>query len=218
LARTVSKKGQHTVIIFSSDYRAVGSRKLAFRSLTRIEGMPANDIRLTLDSVAVNPEIPTARFSPPPGEGGAVHWLRTPGRARLRFEYASRHIWLRASVNGAPPADFLFDTGASLTVLDSAYANRIGLRTEGRQEGLGAGATGGASFASVSLLRVAAPDSDGVELRDLKVAVLGLGPYLTPFFWREVAGVIGFDFIQRFVDEIDYDGNTLVLYEPKEFK
>ena len=37
-------------------------------------------------------------------------------------------------------------------------------------------------------LRVAAPDSDGVELADVKVAVLGLGGFLEPYFWRKVAG------------------------------
>jgi len=111
-------------------------------------------------------------------------------------------VWLRVAVNGAPPADFLFDTGASMTVLDSAYASRLGIATVGHQQGMGAGATGHASFATVDTLRVAAPDGDGVELTDLKVAVIALDHFLVPHFWREVAGVVGFDFIQRFVDEI----------------
>ena len=218
LVRTVTKKDQQIVIVTQSDFRRVGGRVFAFRSLTRIEGMPANDLRLTLDSVLVNAEIPAARFAPPAPASAGPRWLGTPGRARLPFEYASRHVWLRVSVNGAAPADFLFDTGASITVLDSAFASRHGIAAVGHQQGMGAGATGSASFATVDTLRVAAPDGDGVELTDLKVAVVALDRFLAPYFWREVAGVVGFDFIQRFVDEIDYDRGVLTLFDPRDFR
>lgn len=217
LVRDVSRKDQQTVIVSQSDFRRVGGRTYAYRSLTHIEGMPANDLVLTLDSVVVNADIPAARFAAPAAATAGPRWLRTPGRARLPFEYASRHVWLKVSVNGAPPADFLFDTGASITVLDSAYAARIGIATVGHQQGVGAGAVGNASFATVRTLRVAAPDSDGVELSDMKVAVLGLGDFLEPYFWREIAGVVGFDFIQRFVDEIDYDHRVLTLEDPRDY-
>ena len=217
LARTVSKHDQQTLTFMNSDFRRVGGRTFAFRSLTRIEGMPANDLLLELDSIAVNADIPAARFAAPVAAGAGVRWLRTPGRARLPFEYASRHVWLQASVNGAPPADFLFDTGASITVLDSTYAARLGIASVGRQQGVGAGAIGNASFATLQSLRVAAPDGDGVELEDVKVAVLGLKGFLEPYFWRDIAGVVGFDFIQRFVDRIDYDHRVLTLEDPKDF-
>ena len=217
LVRSVSKKDQQTVIISHSDFRRVGGRTLAFRSLTQVAGMPANDLVLTLDSVAVNVDIPLSRFAAPAAATPGTRWLRTSGRARLPFEYASRHVWLKVSVNGAPPADFLFDTGASITVLDSTYAARLGIATVGHQQGVGAGAVGNASFATLRTLRVAAPDSDGVEIADVKVAVLGLKGFLEPYFWRELAGVVGFDFIQRFVDRIDYDHHVLTLEDPNDF-
>ena len=64
---------------------------------------------------------------------------------------------------------------------------------------------------------MAGPDGDGVEVRDLKIGVLELNRFLAPYFWREVAGVVGFDFIQRFVSTIDYDAGTLVLRDPATF-
>ena len=217
LSRVVSKRDQQTVISFASDYRAVQGRRVAFQNLTRIEGMPANDARLTLDSVVVNSGIDPARFEPPAASDSGLRWLKTPGVTQIPIEYASRHVWLHASVNGAPAADFLFDTGASVTVLDSAYAARIGIAAIGRQEGTGAGATGGASFATARTLTVAGPGGDGVEVRDLQIGVLELNRFLAPYFWREVAGVVGFDFIQRFVSTIDYDAGTLVLRDPRTF-
>jgi hypothetical protein len=218
LAKTVSKNDEQTVVTRYLDYRSTGGRQVAWKTTTEIVGQPMNTFRLTVDSVSVNPEIPAGMFAMPAEAGEGVTYLKTPGVARLPFEYRARHVWLKASVNGGPPEDFIFDTGASITVIDSAYAARIGLKTEGLQQGQGAGAMGSASLAALQSLRVAAPDGDGIEQKDVKVAVLSLNGMLAPFFWRDCAGIIGFDFIDRFVDEIDYDARTLVLHDPKTFQ
>lgn len=214
----VSKHDQTTVTMQLSDYREVMGRRIAFRSVQRMAGMPANDATVSVDSVRFNEPFPSGRFAPPGERASALRYLVNPGIARLPFEYSARHVWLRASVNGGPPADFLYDTGASLSVLDSAYAAAIGIATEGRIQGEGAGASGTGSFARVGTLRVSGSDGDGVEIEDLKVAVLDLNTILAPYFWRRTAGVIGFDFIVRFVNEIDYDSRTLVLHDPGTFQ
>src|SRR5207245_2362169 len=51
-----------------------------------------------------------------------------------------------------------------------------------------------------------------------KVAVLSLNPFLEPFFWRRTACILGYDFISRFVMEVDYDRGLLVLHDPKTFQ
>jgi PDZ domain-containing protein/aspartyl protease len=216
--RYESKRDQATVTVRLSDYRVVEGRKLAFRSVQQVAGMPANDATVYVDSMRVNETFPPERWAPPAGKGSALRYLKTEGVARLPFAYSGRHVWLRTSVNGGPPADFLYDTGASLTVIDSTYAARIGLKTEGRIQGEGAAATGSGSFTHVDSLRVASPDSDGVVIENLEAAVIDLNHMLAPYFWRDVAGVIGFDFIVRFVNEIDYDGRVLVLHDPAKFE
>ena len=217
VTKLITKNDQQTTITRLGDYRRVGSRLMSFHSATEVVGQPMNTIQVTLDSVWVNEEIPAGLFAPPLDQG-AVRYLKTPGLARLPFEYQARHVWLRASVNGGPPADFIFDTGASITVIDSAYAAKIGLQTEGLQQGQGAGATGSASFAVLSSLEVAAADGDGIGVKDARVAVLSVNTTLAPYFWRDCAGVIGFDFINRFVNEIDFDGRVLTLHDPKTFQ
>jgi hypothetical protein len=217
LAKFVAKTDQQTTVTRLGDYRSVGQHMMSFHSTTEVVGQPMNTIQTTLDSVWVNEEFPADQFAPPL-DRGAVRYLKTPGVARLPFEYQARHVWLRASVNGGPPADFIFDTGASITVIDSAYAAKIGLPTEGLQQGQGAGATGSASFAALSSLTVVAADGDGIEVKDARVAVLNVNAVLAPYFWRDCAGVIGFDFINRFVDEIDFDARLLTLRDPKTFQ
>ncbi|HTK32292.1 MAG TPA: aspartyl protease family protein [Candidatus Saccharimonadaceae bacterium] len=215
--RSTSHNDQNLVITTFADYRAVEGLQMPFHTTTSIAGMPANTLTVDLDSVWVNVPVDPMRFAVPAAQDAAVTYLKQPGVAHLPFAYRGRHVWLRASVNGGPPADFLFDTGASISVIDSAYAASIGLKTEGAMQATGAGSAGSASFAHLQSLRVVSDDGDGVELKDHKVAVLSVNPFLAPFFWRDCAGVIGYNFISQFVDEIDYDGHVLALYDPKTF-
>jgi len=216
--RETVRDDQQTIVSSLGDWRSVaGGRRVAFDMRSRIVGMPANTLALQIDTVQVNVDIDPAHFSPPPPPSLPAQWLKHDGVARLPFEYRGRHVWVRASVNGAPPADFLYDTGASITVIDSAYAVKLGLVSEGKVEALGAGSSGAASFALLKSLRVESADSDGVELADQRVGVLAVNAALGPYFWRDCAGVIGYSFISRFVNEIDYDHSVLTLYDPHTF-
>jgi hypothetical protein len=218
LARSSSRRDQNTVISTISDYRRVGAIQHSFRQALHIVELPQNDATIAIDSVVANPEIAPGRFSPPTEGAAPVRWLHAPGIATLPFDYRARHVWLRVSVNGGPLEDFVFDTGASITVLDSAWAAAHGIRTEGRQQGMGAGASGGASFARIDSLQVRGADGDGVSLRNLNIAVLSINSILAPYFWKSAAGVLGFDFINRFVTEIDFDQRRLVLRDPKGYQ
>ena len=215
--RETVRADQQTIVSTLADWRRVGGRMAAFDMRSYVVGMPSNVLALQIDTLEVNLDLDVARFSPPVPPALPAHWLKREGVARLPFEYRGRHVWLRASINGGPPADFLYDTGASITVIDSGYAARIGLISQGKIEAMGAGSSGNASFAVLKSLRVESPDSDGVELLDQRVGVLSVNSDLSPYFWRECAGVIGYSFISQFVNEIDYDHAVLTLYDPRQF-
>lgn len=221
LAKVETARDQAWVVTTLSDWRRAAGRLRPFTNETGISSMPANRMRAEVDSVAVNVDVAGVAFAVP-AEGGAggnaLAWLKQPGTAVLPFDYATRHVWLRASIDGGPEHDFLFDTGASVTVLDSTFAARAGIATEGRMQAAGAGASGSAAFAKLGSLAVRGPDGDGVELRDLQVAVLSVNPMFAPYFWREMAGILGYDVISRFVVTIDYDRGVLVLRDPKTFR
>ncbi len=220
--KATSKQDQMQLVSTYTDYRPVAapaggtSRLIAHSQLTQIIGMPANDLKVTVTQYEPNATIDDAVFQPP-AQTEIVTWLKTQGVARLPFDYRNRHVWLRASVNGQPPADFIYDTGASVTVIDSAYAAKIGLASEGTLQSQGAGSAGSASLSKLTTLRVQGADGDGVELKDQSVAVLSVNPFLAPFFWRDCAGIVGYDFIARFVNEVDYDSSRLVLRDPTTF-
>ncbi len=214
LARIDGRDDQREVTTQLTDWRRAGARLRSFVNESGITEMPANRLRATFDTVLVNVAVDGLPFAAPAERGGGVRWLAQAGRARLPFDYRARHVWLKASVNGGEPQDFLFDTGASVTVLDSGWVAERGLKTEGRMQAAGAGAAGGASFASLASLKIASSSGDGIELDDVKVAVLDVNSSFAPLFWRRMAGVIGYDVISRFVVTIDYDDSVLVLHDP----
>jgi hypothetical protein len=165
-----------------------------------------------------NVTIDPARFAPPQPAAADFKFLKGgQGPAKLPIRYGEKHLWVKVSVDGRPADDFLLDTGASVSLLDSAWAAAHGIASEGKMQAMGAGATGDVAFAKVNGIKVAGPDGDGVEIAGQKLAVLALNRFVAPFFWRDAAGVLGYDFISRFVMTIDYDTQTLTLHDPKQF-
>ena len=215
--RVVVKADQQTVITRLSDYRMNQGLLRPHRQEASVAGMPLNNLSVTLDSIWVNEAIDPSRFALPQKVAADFKFLKGSGPATLPVRYGERHVWVKASIDGRPPEDFLLDTGASVSLLDSAWAATHGIATEGKMQAVGAGATGDVAFARVGSIRVAGPDGDGVEITWQKLAVLTLNRFVAPFFWREAAGILGYDFISRFVTEIDYDNGTLVLHDPKTF-
>jgi len=216
--REEAQHDQSPVVTTYSDWRLAAGRQRPFVTATVTPMMPANQLTTVADSFAVNIDVSGLAFAAPGGASGgnALTWLKTTGTAVLPFEYRARHLWLKASIDGGPPQDFLFDTGASITVLDSAFAAAHGLRSQGQMQAAGAGAAGTASFTTLGSLKVQGGD-DGVELRDLKVAVMSVNPMFSRFFWRDLAGVLGYDFISRFVVTVDYDHAVITLHDPKTY-
>ncbi len=218
LMRVVAPRDAQSVITELSDWRAAFGRMRAFTSLTRVAEMPMNRLTAVTDSIAVNPSVEGLPFRPPSdGPTNGLKWLKQVGVAQLPLEYRSRHLWLKVSLDGGPSEDFLFDTGASVTVLDSGFAARHGIATSGRMQAAGAGASGSATFASIGAIAIRGDDGEGVELTNLKVAVMNVAPSFSAYFWRDLAGVIGYDVISRFVCTIDYDAGTLTLHDSKSY-
>jgi len=219
IERMVVRGDLHTSEQYYSGYKRIAGRlrPTVIGETPMADGDETPEQGLVLDSIAVNVPMADDLFHPPVTEKSPIRWLKQDGTAQVAFRYGTRHVWVRASINGAPPADFLLDTGAGLTALDVNYAASIGLATEGHTDVDGMGASGEAQFARVRSLRVSGANGDGVEMTGLKVGVIDLSSELEPVMWRKVAGLIGHDFISRFVTEIDYDDETVTFHDPATF-
>jgi len=128
------------------------------------------------------------------------------------FDLVGNLILMRARVNDSAPLWFIFDTGATHTVVDTEQAKTLGLKARGRIKATGSGGTDIASR-----VRGVSVSFSGVALRGQTVYTLPVA-FLSPLFGRPLGGVIGNDIIGKFVVEINYASKILYFYEPSTYR
>lgn len=134
-----------------------------------------------------------------------------PPRA-IPFDFANKQIFVRASVNDAAPAWFIVDSGASGCVIDTAFAQRLGLHTEGQKQITGAGkGSVTATFAKDVTFRFG-----GASLPVASSYVLDLSSQRT-LQGRDVAGILGYDLFARWVVDLDFESRVMTLLDPASY-
>lgn len=146
-----------------------------------------------------------------PGQTGSKARFASGNSAiGIPFELDNNLILLNVRVNNSRPLRFIFDTGASITVTTPQIAARLGLGKGGQKiKGLGTGGSFEATIIQGVRLSVA-----GVEVARQPVALFPFGPVGCFKF----DGIIGYDFINEFVVEIDYVNRKMNLYDPRSYK
>jgi hypothetical protein len=123
------------------------------------------------------------------------------------FELGNDLIVLKVRVNSSRPLHFIFDTGASISVIDPQTAKALGLRAKGK---LNLDATGGS--VQSGLIGPVSLSLPGVTVFKQTLATVDLDA-AAPIFGYKIDGIIGHDFINNFVVEIDYAAGLMTLYE-----
>lgn len=137
---------------------------------------------------------------------------RTKAKVVLPFESIHGEIVIQLSLNGAPPANFLLDSGAGMTQLDRRAIETAHLKTFS----VNSQALTPAGKFSFTL---AAQD---VHLRRNKDELLHGSVFATDLSQLEescgvpLAGVIGFDYIQQYPILLDYSAKTITIFADKE--
>jgi hypothetical protein len=134
---------------------------------------------------------------------------------RLPFENYHRLIFLSVRVNGSEPMSFVFDTSASITVINEQSAARLGLAL--RDQRRIAGADGGEGVIDFAIATGVAIDLGGARFTPDQAGVTSLA-LAEKLLGHPMDGILGGDFIRRYVVAIDYESNTLTLYEPKAYR
>ncbi len=106
-------------------------------------------------------------------------------------------IVVPVTVNGVEGLRFLLDTGASHSCVSPQLVDRLGLVSRGNATALGAGGT-----MSLSIVRIATLELAGIVVKRLTVAVVNVDHVVK--LTRHIDGVVGNDFLKRFVVTLDY--------------
>jgi Aspartyl protease len=123
------------------------------------------------------------------------------------------HIFLRVRVNNSKPLLFGFDSGFEQTAITTKQAEALNLKLYGDTQVTG----GGENTEDFSFTKNVSFDLSGVKFKLKEIGVLALD-FPSPADDEAIAGMLGYDFISRFVVEIDYAGKVINLYNPRGFR
>lgn len=143
-----------------------------------------------------------------------------PGRARpgavdagerIAAQFIENHIYMPVTVAGKERL-WILDCGASGSVIDKGFAQELGLDVSGEVEAIGAAGSVKTGFVTVPRLRVGGIESDSQPMVVLEIAEL-----MRRNTGTEPAGILGYDFLSRFVTRVDFAGQTVTLFRPEDF-
>jgi predicted aspartyl protease len=131
---------------------------------------------------------------------------------RIPAEVANGRMQVPVSVNGQPAGGFILDTGAAGSPLAAEYAKSIGIEGHGGGYAMGAGGAVNISVAQDVVYRFG-----GIDMKLDNAALIPLDP-ISLRAGRHVNGVLGRDVFTRYVTEMDYANQQVVLYSPATYE
>ncbi|MDH4156201.1 MAG: aspartyl protease family protein, partial [candidate division Zixibacteria bacterium] len=201
--------GKETHTLFS-DHREVNGVLRAFRQdITELptgQEMSVRVIKYESD-ITIDPLL----FEPP---GGDIRDFRfTDGRSseNVPFEFILDHLFVRVNCGGKERL-WILDTGAEITCIDSTFASELGLEQSGDMKVQGTGNT-----TSLTFVRLPSFSVKGIEFDEQTIACLDMKNLIMDKAGLDAVGVLGYDFLSRFVVKIDYGKRLLSFYEPEAF-
>ncbi len=131
----------------------------------------------------------------------------SPAPEALPFSLQGNLVIVKGSINGSE-ADFLIDTGAGMSLLDSGFASRLTLKSADRIVGRGAGGD-----INVDLVRIDSLHIGAFERRNLSCGVTDLSG-LHERLGGNIDGVIGFDIFGSGRLIVDYPQRRITFDVP----
>jgi hypothetical protein len=130
----------------------------------------------------------------------------------IPFQLDVNHIFVQGMVNGSGPLWISLDTGASGSLIAINRALSLGLNFQGQMHTQGAG--GVVESALVTGVSLKLP---GVYLSNLAMAAVSLDG-LDARSGRHIDVILGSEFFNRYVVEIDYAARLIRTYEPRSYQ
>jgi hypothetical protein len=200
-----------TVVTFEFlEWKDVAGVKLPAKWHIRSEG--GYEAVETLKDARINPPLDPTLFSRPLDAPKNFRFLADGKAPDIPFETDGGHIFVRGRVQGSEPVWLTIDTGASGCLFDAEFATSVGLEARGQ-----ATATGPAGAMQGAFVRGASVTLPGVELTIVTAQTLPL-EFLSRGVGRRIVAILGYEFFDRFVVELDYAARVMRLRDPDGFE
>jgi len=208
--KAVSIQGKNSSDSYFGDYRKVEGLKVAFwtKEVSHQTGQPHE---ISINKYVSNPEIDPGLFDPPEEKGKDFRFITGNSSENVPFRLIGNHIYIPVTVN-CKERLWVLDTGAGMSVIEKSFADELGLKGEGDMKGVGAGGT-----VDIQLTTLPSFSIEGIEFDPQTAAIIDMND-LTRILGVDIAGILGFDFLSRFVTRVDYANELLSFYDPETFE
>ena len=127
------------------------------------------------------------------------------------FDLYSNLIFIKTQVNDSGPLWFILDSGMEGTAINMSKARELGLSLSGERKEEAPG--GSIDMANIMGVSIKMP---GLEVTNMTVMAIPLDP-LEPILGHKIDGILGHDFFQSFVIDIDYAAGMLTFCDPAKY-
>jgi len=208
--KSISKSPDNETHTFFSDFREVNGIKMAFHQESVTYPIEQKQT-IELSKYESNLEIDPAMFEPPGGDARDYEFTSGESAEDIPFEFIENHLYIKVIINGREKL-WCLDTGAGMSVIDTAYARELGLKVEGDLKGQGAGQTVNVAFTTLPPFSI-----EGIRFQEQNIIALDISSLFKKWGY-EVHGILGYDFLSRFVIKVDYANKRLSFYHPDKFE
>lgn len=208
LIKSVVKQPDIQIHTYFSDYRDVEGVKHPFYEETEILPREKKEI-IQLSTYKVNVDINSSLFEPPENDVKDYEFLEGESAEDIPFQFIENSIFLSLIINDEEKL-WLLDNGASMSIIDQDYASSLGLKSEGKIKGFGIEKIFELSFVKLPPFKIAGLQFDSQTIYSFQ----GLSD---KFYDTDVIGILGYDFLSRFVTKIDYARQRISFYNPRTY-
>ncbi len=131
---------------------------------------------------------------------------------KIPFQLEGNHLFIQVKVNDSNNLNFVFDTGAGATSINSTTAEK--LKLTGSKTTTSKGASGDVELKVIK--------NNTLTIRNLNLKKINLysAPlvHLEKVFGTDIDGILGYDLLKKYVVKINYDTSEIELYASKGYK
>ena len=209
VVKAILKQPDVEIHTLFSDFREIDGIIHPFHEETEILPREKKET-MQLAKYDFNVKVDQALFSLPQKDVEYFAFLNGLNSENVPFTFIENSIYIPVTINSETRL-WLFDNGASMSIIDADYGSSLGLKPEGEIKGFGIASLFDFSFVTLPSYRVG-----GIQFNPQKVfSYKGLS---NRFYDSDIVGILGHDFVSRFVTKIDYAARTLSFYPPGKFK
>ena len=208
LLKEIIKQPYLEFTTFYRDFRKLNEMTYAFKSETEISPT-GKKILIQTEEIFINLPIDHEKYELPEKDVRDFTFANNINAEALPFVFVENNIFLPVTIQGETHY-WVLDSGADMSVIDADYADTLGLLPTGVLFG---NAT--SSLAEFSFVNLGAYQLKGLELFDQ--TILSYKGLASKFYDPEIMGILGYDFLSRFITKVDYSNQHVSFYDPDNF-